>query len=442
MVANTSAKKYTYRDPYLSLWQSAVAEVRTATKNLPQMAYATAAVQPSADLEAPVHLLGMLGEHSDFRAFPAAQLESAVISGVKDCAKVSTEFLWAEMRRDHKTAAQYAAELKKSVCDAGGWSTCLATYLAYKATGQEPRYRDHLNPRFPFADKAKIAIIGDWGSGEPVAANLLAEVKKQGATMLVHLGDVYYSGTLHEAKNNFLNICRTVLGSNLPVYSLCGNHDMYSGGDGYYWLVDQLGQQASYFVLENANWQLLAMDTGHSDCSPLTVGSTMTSLNANEAAWLRGLIEEGKGRKKTILLSHHQLFSPFESVGQVDGVRYGYNNSLAQTFGSVIDQIEWWFWGHEHNLGVYEPFMGLRRGRCVGCSAVPVFKDQQSYQFDSSLRFPQSGVHPVWHKEAQLGTTADDYNHAFAILNLDGTDASVEYFEVTLDGKTRVLFSE
>ena len=61
---------------------------------------------------------------------------------------------------------------------------------------------------------------------------------------------------------------------------------MYSGGDGYYWLIDHIGQQSSYFFLQNDYWQFLAMDTGHNDHDPVTVSTNMTSLV--NITWLVG----------------------------------------------------------------------------------------------------------------------------------------------------------
>src|SRR5579862_313846 len=44
---------------------------------------------------------------------------------------------------------------------------------------------------------------------------------------------------------------RRILGPQAPIFSLCENHDMYSGGGGYYWLIDKAGQGAGYFCLRN-----------------------------------------------------------------------------------------------------------------------------------------------------------------------------------------------
>ncbi|HZR33483.1 MAG TPA: metallophosphoesterase [Terriglobales bacterium] len=435
--------RYTHPDPYLSMWQSAAAVVHRANIRTGMLHMKESAAN-TADLMAPVHAVATAiqqGERvpEDIRAVEGFTLES--IGVVKDCAKLAAQFLWAEMRRDHDRSQRLADELTKAVCDVGGWSTCLATYLAFKASGGNLPYRDHLNPVFDLPAAPRIAIIGDWGVGDNAAANVLREVKKQSPNVLIHLGDIYYSGTHDESAHNFLDICRLVLGPTLPVYTLCGNHDMYSGGNGYYWLLDQLGQQASYFTLKNQQWQVIAMDTGHNDCNPLTVATNMTSVNANEVNWVKSQITKSAA-SRTILLSHHQLFSPFGSVGTVGNVKYAYNPSLFDHFKDVLDRLEWWFWGHEHTLAVYEPYIGLRRGRCVGASAVPVFGDQQSYTPAADLETPD-GKLPDWNRKAELPVNADSvYDHTFAILDLGNSPASVEYFNVPVDGTAVSLLKE
>jgi hypothetical protein len=90
-------------------------------------------------------------------------------------------------------------------------------------------------------------------------------------------------------------------------------------------LVGQIGQQSSYFCLQNADWQFLAMDTGNNDNSPLTVNTNMTSFPVmngwSEADWHLNKIAAA-GNRKTVLLCHHQLFSAFGSVGKANGKNY------------------------------------------------------------------------------------------------------------------------
>jgi len=423
---------YTYRDPTLSLWQSAAAAMTSTART------GLEALESQNVFMTPVHAVASAAEGN--REAPTAELESVAVVG--DCAKVASQFLWAEIRGDRELAAQCAAELRKAVCDAAGWSTCLTNYLKFKAEGGNFPYLGNKNPVVSIDETFRIALVGDWGTGEDAAVNLLAQVKSQSPDLLLHLGDIYYSCTQEEAAKNFLDKCRATFPPNFPLFTLCGNHDMYSGGNGYYWLLSQIEQQASYFLLENSNWQLLAMDTGHNDSNPITVASYMTSVNPKEVDWLRDKIKTAGPACKTILLSHHQLFSPFAAVGRVDGRPYAYNPNLYRNFQDVLGQVAWWFWGHEHNLAVYEPYMGLERGRCVGCSAVPVFKNQQSYTLDRTLVTLDKGQFPVWATAAELGNNGTDYNHAFAILTLRGKSASVDYFEVPINQAGSRLWSE
>jgi hypothetical protein len=449
------SKLYTYSDPTLSLWQSAAAEVHQ--RHASAQAKITAAVGGLAtaatttvldDLMLPVHRLGA-PLHSGKSipkeilmavAKPVLDIAAAaekVLSVAGDCAEVAAQFLWAEMTGNQQDSDKYAGELKDSECDPL-WAECLTTYLAYKLSGQSLPYRPNLNPVFPLEANTTLAIIGDWGTGDKVAINLLNEIKKLAPQVLLHLGDIYYAGTHNEEQANFLDICRTTLGNKIPIFSMCGNHDMYSGGQGYYWLVDQLNQQASYFCLENEDWQFLAMDTGHNDHNPLTVATNMTSLvtmgNWAEENWLLDKINLA-GNRQTVLLSHHQLFSPFGSVGSMDGQPYAYNPNLRATFQAVMAKVAWWFWGHEHTLGIYDPYMNLQRGRCLGASAVPVFTDQQSYSSASGLQTYGDGPMPTWNKNAQLGNNGESYNNCFAIMTLNGPSANVDYYQVPIDGK-------
>jgi hypothetical protein len=210
---------------------------------------------------------------------------------------------------------------------------------------------------------------------------------------------------------------------------------MYSGGQGYYWLLDQIGQKSSYFSLRNADWLFQAMDTGFHDNDPLTVATNMTQLVSqtgwSEADWHMNQIRNA-GNRRLVLLSHHQLFSPFSSVGSVGDQPYAWNPNLYQTFQPVLPKAEWWFWGHEHTLGVYAPYLGVKRGRCVGASAVPVFEDQQTYATAGGLKTLDNAAMPTWDPAAALGFTKNMYNNCFAMMTLTGPSATVEYYEVPL----------
>jgi hypothetical protein len=70
--------------------------------------------------------------------------------------------------------------------------------------------------------------------------------------------------------------------------------------------------------------------------------------------------------------------------------------------------MDGWFWGHKDTLAIYDPYMGLQRGPCVGASAVPVFTDQQKYQNASELQTYQRAPLPKWDSNGVLGDNGTD----------------------------------
>jgi len=94
------------------------------------------------------------------------------------------------------------------------------------------------------APRARLIFVGDWGSGLPRAqriGELMRERIEAGLdddrqVHVVHLGDVYYSGFGWEYNKRFLPwwpVLPEEAGT-IFSWSLNGNHDMYSGGHGYF----------------------------------------------------------------------------------------------------------------------------------------------------------------------------------------------------------------
>jgi hypothetical protein len=307
------------------------------------------------------------------------------------------------------------------------------------------------NYTIPIKAGGKIALIGDWGTGGEPARRILKQVRQQQPDVVVHLGDIYYSGTDAECRSNFETMVNEVLDpphTSVKVYTLAGNHDMYSGGEGYYALLQRLNntphrQRASFFCLRSADglWQLLAMDTGLHDYNPLSVTDVVTFVNAAEEAWHRDRLKEFNGA--SILLSHHQLFSPFSQIGKpaVSGKLLPYNPRLRDTFHRLRDEskpIVAWFWGHEHNLCIYQPYSDFPPGRCLGHGAIPVFTKDEPYTTLEAIDNP-----PRIEPGTKLDVAGDVMAHGFAIITL-GTEATrthVEYFQ-DLGSVAKRLYAE
>jgi Calcineurin-like phosphoesterase len=203
------------------------------------------------------------------------------------------------------------------------------------------------------ADTGRVAVLSDWGTnlyGAPVSA---ASIKRTGGyELLLHLGDIYYSGTKTESKQRFLEAWPTSGGK--VSRALNGNHEMYSGGFGYFDdILPAFRQPSSYFAVQNTHWLLVGLDTAHTD----------HGLDAQQVAWLKSVVQRA-GQRKVILFSHHQPFSRLSKQGPA------LQAALADLFQRQA--ITAWYWGHEHQCIIYDRHTGSGLlGRCVGHGGIP-----------------------------------------------------------------------
>ena len=204
-----------------------------------------------------------------------------------------------------------------------------------------------------FANTGRVAVIGDWGTnlyGAPVSA---ASIARTGTyELLLHLGDVYYSGTPTEVKERFLK--PWPIGAGKISRALNGNHEMYSGGFAYFEdILPHFKQTSSYFAIQNDHWLLIGLDTAHQD----------HDLDSRQTEWMNNVVQNA-GRRKVILFSHHQPFSRLSGQGP------DLQNALAGLFQKKA--ITAWYWGHEHECIIYDrhPESDLL-GRCIGHGGIP-----------------------------------------------------------------------
>lgn len=208
-----------------------------------------------------------------------------------------------------------------------------------------------------FPDVARVALLADWGTGlygAPVCADSISN-DKAGFQLILHLGDVYYSGDDGEMNGRFLRLWPRTNGA--ISRGLNGNHEMYTGGKAYFDMaLKQFGQSASYFALQNNNWLLACLDTAYAD----------HDLARDQTSWLAQLISQC-GDRKVLLFSHHQPFSQLDVQGL---------SLVAKLLPQLQSRrIYAWYWGHEHRCVMYEahPAWGLL-GRCIGHSGFPEFR--------------------------------------------------------------------
>jgi len=274
-------------------------------------------------------------------------------------------------------------------------------------------------------DRARLILVGDWGTGIDRAINVSKQMRKvidEGIANgleqhVIHLGDVYYSGWKSEYDENFLNhwpVNKGEQNTRLTSWSLNGNHDMYSGGGPYfdYLLKDPrfaLHNQSSYFSFHNNSWDILGLDTAYED----------EGLQDPQVAWVANTLRPGK---KSMLLSHHQLFSAYEEPSKV----------LKKKLGPFVEQhgIDAWFWGHEHRCVFYGPFQGVRNARLVGNGGVPVYMwhgETDGFPDPAKTPFPAPALYE-YRKYIPDGLEHWAYL-GFAVVDLDNAHATIRYID-------------
>jgi len=297
-----------------------------------------------------------------------------------------------------------------------------ARFRAYNA---DPRRRPGV---YALPDSCVVALAADWGTGTKSAYAVAQAIRDEHPDVTIHLGDVYYSGAEDEFRNYFLGPGRWPVGSlkgtsgsARGAYALNGNHEMYSGGTGYFdAALKSLRQKTSYFCLESPAWRIVAVDTGYYARSVPFLELLLTGcirLPSPNRRWLRDVVfADPADRRPVVLLSHHQWFSAFESEYR----RVGKN------LAPYLDRVVLWLWGHEHRFAGYAPFGRGRaprvRARCIGHGGMPVELRHRSPRTDRNLVFSDE-------RRARF-VDGDPIGYCgFALLRLDGPDLRLTYVD-------------
>jgi Calcineurin-like phosphoesterase len=208
-----------------------------------------------------------------------------------------------------------------------------------------------------FPNEGRIALVGDWGTGLYGAPEIAKSIRNDSNSfaMIIHLGDVYYSGTEKEVKERFLDVWPTR--SEAVDRAINSNHEMYSGGYAYYdQILPRFEQDGSYFACQNEHWTLVGLDVAYRD----------HAIDDVQVEWLKTILTNA-GDRKVILFSHHQLYSHFESQGLKLLSHPGFGQILRSK------RILAWYWGHEHRCSIFdEPDQNFGLwARCIGHGGMP-----------------------------------------------------------------------
>lgn len=289
-------------------------------------------------------------------------------------------------------------------------------------------------------DNARLVVVGDWGSGLPRACAVARCMAKEIAdgvadkrpVHVIHLGDVYYSGDPVEVQRRVLaegrwpvtlEQARAGVGS----WALNGNHDMYSGGWGFF---DTLlgeerfanqrspdGKPTSFFRIKTPSWDLVGLDTSW-DKDVLSAGKSAVLADPQAAVLGGWAAEAAKSDRKLMLLSHHQFVTSYDH-GDIGTV-------LPQKLGPLLEenQIAAWLWGHEHRCMGFEASQGLDGVpfmRCIGHGGIPVPAG------DPSAPIPAPGL---WKLRGTFEENDASWNRfGFAVLDFDGPRVQIRYLD-------------
>lgn len=307
---------------------------------------------------------------------------------------------------------------KFSITDPG-WVSSLVAMGIRQFRNKHP-FNPKPAPTQTMADRCRLVMVGDWGSGLPRAQKVSDQMRKyieecihEGIDChVIHLGDVYYSGFEYEYCKRFLPYWPVKKGEEDKVgsWSLNGNHDMYSGGHAYFNTLlgdPRFAKQAnsSFFRLANSNWQFIGLDTAYED----------NGFKDPQAVWLADTL--ARNNQSAVLLTHHQFFSAYEDapeVGEVLREKLGPLLSEGRIFGAI--------WGHEHRCILHDPHADLKYARLVGHGGVPVYMTHggdDEYVSPATFedrRFIKNGLEH-W---AYMG---------FSVIDLDGKTLKARYVD-------------
>lgn len=228
-------------------------------------------------------------------------------------------------------------------------------------------------------ETVRVAILGDAGyAGAPqrrVLERIQAIHRERPFDLVVHLGDVYFSGSGDEMETHFLKPFQALRDAGMRVVTLCGNHDLYNGSGPYLKAIETLEQPGRYFAVETPHWRIACLDTS----SPaMDVRRNDGWLDREQKLWLEGLAD---GAKPLILMSHHHVFSNWEKP----------TATLREQLSEwAAKNVFAWYWGHEHHLAYYDRGIGGFHAACVGNGAF-----LENWSAASLDRSP----YPIWHAD-------------------------------------------
>ncbi len=339
--------------------------------------------------------------------------------------------LWARLIRDAQRLLHLAPG--SFTPDDPDWYVVIAQGVLERLADGNAPFNERPAEHDSVADNARLVVVGDWGTGLPRAQEVAAHMQHRIAEALaagrqvhvLHLGDVYYSGLEIEDRKRFLDLWPVTSAqaeAGVTSWSLNGNHDMYSGGFGYFGTLlgdprfirqrSPDGQATSYFRLRSPSWDFIGIDTAW-DTDVVSAGRVAV-LRDPQASYVAKVA--ANSTRKLVLFSHHQLVSVYD--------KSDLGTELPAKLAPVLDasRVTAWWWGHEHRAITYQATAGVGFPRCLGNGGVPILPDPN----------PPPGSKPAvtWHSTRTVAEDGRNWTRfGFAVLDLKPDRIDVSYID-------------
>ncbi|HSU14430.1 metallophosphoesterase family protein [Longimicrobium sp.] len=265
---------------------------------------------------------------------------------------------------------------------------------------------------FDLPESCRVALVGDWGTAKDRARRVARAIAARRPDHIIHLGDIYPSGTRSRAHKRFIDVWMEEVGSGPKYWAMNGNHEMNANGEGYFLdVLPWCGQRASFFCLRNEHWKLIAIDSAYAD----------HDLEPSQFDWLMHQLSNGPDNN--ILLSHHQMFSAVDRRPRRNAHKLPARLQPAVDTGRIFG----WFWGHEHRSLYYtrDPRFGNYLARCIGHGGKRV-------RITHNVHLGPEFAPPVAHYWNVPRPDRDDRAmNGFALLTFDGSRLTIEYVDET-----------
>jgi 3',5'-cyclic AMP phosphodiesterase CpdA len=260
------------------------------------------------------------------------------------------------------------------------------------------------------ADRCRVVLVGDWGTAKDRARRVAKAIAAVKPDHIIHLGDIYPSGTRSRAHKRFIDVWMEEVGSGPKYWAMYGNHEMNANGEGYFRdVLPFCGQDASFFCLRNEHWKLIALDSSYRD----------HDLEPSQMPWLVHQLSAGGGRN--ILLTHHQMFSA------VDARPHRAVKKLPATMKPIVDtgRVFGWFWGHEHRCLSYarDPAFGNYCARTIGHGGKRI-------RLSTGVHLgPEFAPRVAHYWDVPRDDKPGRAMNGFALLAFDGPNVTIDYVD-------------